>query len=174
MNIPSPFLINAALRRGAWSRSAPPCGSLLIGAVLTDVPLVMLSLGTYITARMEAGQDTSMVMRAAFDERYFRDPLWIVAHNVFHAPILLVLVLAFLWRYRHHPGSWWRWALWLFAGCAVHSLIDLATHYDDGPPRFFPFAWAIRLHRPISYGDRRHYGSQFVVFEIGLDAALVA
>lgn len=79
----------------------------MIGAVLTDVPLVMLSLGTYITARMEAGQDTSMVRRAAFDERYFRDPLWIAAHNVFHAPILLVLVLAFLWRYRHHPGSWW-------------------------------------------------------------------
>ena len=64
--------------------------------------------------------------------------------------------------------------MWLFAGCAVHSLIDMATHYDDGPLLFFPFAWAIRLHRPISYWDRRHYGSQFVVFEVGLDAALVA
>ena len=41
------------------------------------------------------------MMRAAFDERYFRDPLWIAAHNVFQAPILLALVLAFLWRYRH-------------------------------------------------------------------------
>ncbi len=158
MNTPSHFLINAALRRGAWSLSAPPRRSFLIGAVLPDVPLAILSLSTYITARMEAGQDTSMVMRAAFDERYFRDPLWIVAHNVFHAPILLALVLAFLWRYRHLTGSWWRWALWLFAGCAVRSLIDLATQYD-GAVSFFLFAWTIRLHRPISYWDRRHYGS---------------
>jgi hypothetical protein len=69
MNTPSRFLINAALRRGAWSRYAPPRRSFLIGAVLPDMPLAMRSLGTYITARMEAGQDTSMVKRAAFDER---------------------------------------------------------------------------------------------------------
>lgn len=62
----------------------------------------------------------------------------------------------------------------MFAGCAVRSLIDLATLYDDGPVIFFPFAWTIRLHSPVSYWDRRHYGSQFVVFELVLDAALIA
>jgi hypothetical protein len=174
MNTPSHFLINAALRRGAWSRHAPPRTPFLVGAVLPDVPLAVLALGTYLRARLDGVRDTGAVMRDAFDERYFRDPLWIAAHNLFHAPALLVIALVFLWRYRHPPASRLRWAFWLFAGCAIHALIDLATHYDDGPLLFFPFAWTIRLHSPVSYGDRRHYGSQFFVFELALDAALVA
>lgn len=174
MNTPSHFLINAALRRGAWLRHAPPRTPFLAGAILPDVPLALLALGTYLRARLAGGRDTGAVMGDAFDERYFHDPLWIAAHNLFHAPLLLALALALLWRHRHRPASRWRWAFWLFAGCAVHTIIDLATHYDDGPVIFFPFEWAIRLHSPVSYWDRRHFGGQFFVFEVGLDIALIA
>ncbi len=170
MNTPSHFLINAALRPGARSRHAPPRTPFLVGAVLPDVPLAVLALGTYLRARLDGVRDTGAVVRDTFDERYFRDLLWIAAHNFFHAPLLLAL----LWRHCHLPASRLRWAFWLFAGCAAHALIDLATHYDDGPLLFSPSAWTIRLHSPVSYGDRRHHGSQFVVFELALDAALVA
>ncbi len=173
MNTPSHFLINAALRRGTRSRHALPRTPFLIGAILPDVPLAVLSLGTYLRARLDGGLDTGAVMRDAFDERFFREPLWIAAHNLFYGPLLLAVALVLLWRHRHRPASRLRWAFWLFAGCAVHTLIDLATHYDDGPVIFFPFEWTIRLHSPVSYWDRRHFGSQFFVFELCLDAALL-
>jgi len=171
---PSHFLINAALRRGTRSRHALLRTPFLIGAILPDVPLAVLSIGTYLRARLDGGLDTGAVMRDAFDERYFREPLWIAAHNLFHAPLLLAVALVLLWRQRHRHASRLRWAFWLFAGYAVHTLIDLATHYDDGPVIFVPFEWTIRLHSPVSYWDRRHFGNQFFVFEVGLDIALIA
>ena len=50
------------------------------------MPLAVLSLGTYLRARLDGGLDTSAVMRDAFDERFFREPLWIAAHNLFRRP----------------------------------------------------------------------------------------
>ncbi len=173
MNTPSHFLINAALRRAYPARHDLPGAPFLLGAVLPDVPLTLLAVGTLCYVRLTGGRDTGAVLSDAFDNRYFHDPLWIAAHNLFHAPTLLALALGLLWPYRRR-ASWLRSAFWLCAGCAVHSLIDLATHHNDGPLLFFPFEWTIRFQSPVSYWDRQHYGGQFFVFEVSLDLLLLA
>lgn len=63
--------------------------------------------------------------------------------------------------------------LWFVFGCMMHSVIDIFTHYYNGPVLFFPFGWHTRLYSPISYWDKVHYASQFVYFEIGLNLVLL-
>lgn len=55
----------------------------------------------------------------------------------------------------------------------VHSVIDILTHFDDGPLLFFPFDWHMRFYSPVSYWDKAHYASQFFYFEIGLNIVLL-
>jgi hypothetical protein len=58
-------------------------------------------------------------------------------------------------------------------GAGIHTVIDIATHVDDGPLLFFPFNWSYRLQSPISYWDPEHYGLIFAPLEHLLDVALI-
>ena len=69
-------------------------------------------------------------------------------------------------RFRH-------WLFWFFAACFVHSVIDILTHAMDGPLILFPFNWSLRFQSPVSYWDPAHYGTQFTIFELTLDVALL-
>ncbi len=42
--------------------------------------------------------------------------------------------------------------------CLLHSMIDVATHFDDGPVLFWPLDWSTRFASPVSYWDDDHYG----------------
>jgi hypothetical protein len=55
----------------------------------------------------------------------------------------------------------------------IHSVIDVITHYDDGPVLFFPFDWHTRFHSPVSYWDRAHYAGQFIWVELGINVVLL-
>ncbi len=86
---------------------------------------------------------------------YFNNPLWIVSHNLFHAPfVIAVLFLVSVLAERH--GLRWGPALrWLALGLALHSAVDILTHHDDGPLLFFPFDWRYRFPARSATGTVR-------------------
>jgi membrane-bound metal-dependent hydrolase YbcI (DUF457 family) len=175
MNTPSHLIINAALRRwaSAGGRRSAPSGAFLLGAVLPDIPLWLLWTGTYAYYRYVLADQTVSPMDPLFDRLYFTDPRWIAGHNLLHAPLILLGVLALCWRWRQAAGSRGHWWFWFAAGCLVHSVIDIATHHTDGPVLFFPFDWHYRVQSPVSYWDPQHYGREFAIVELLLDLALL-
>ncbi len=165
--------MTAALRR-AWKHQPPPAGACLLGSVAPDIALYLLSLGGAIHFRYLLGWSAEATWRHLFDTLYFHNPSWIAAHNLLHSPTVLSLALVVLWRLQGLPQTSRRWLRWFLAACLLHSFVDVLTHVDDGPLLFFPFEWTIRFESPVSYWDSRHYGTQFAVLELTLDACLVA
>jgi membrane-bound metal-dependent hydrolase YbcI (DUF457 family) len=112
-------------------------------------------------------------MNSAFNDLYFNNPWWIAGHNFLHSPTALIICAIFLWRFLDKPNTRGHWWLSFVFGCMVHSVVDIFTHYNDGPVLFFPFDWHTRFHSRISYWDKAHYASQFIYFEIGLNLVLL-
>ncbi|MCU0492802.1 MAG: metal-dependent hydrolase [Chloroflexaceae bacterium] len=108
-----------------------------------------------------------------FDDFYFNNPWWIASHNFLHSPTLLLIFLALLWPFRARSGTRRYWLFWFFAGCLLHTALDIPTHVRDGPVIFFPFDWHYRFQSTISYWDPRYFGREFTVFEIGLNIVLL-
>jgi len=155
-------------------------GWLLLGSVMPDVPLILIFFGTF-AADLLAGNSfapgdegavesyTGYLFRYAF----FEDPWVKLAHNLFHAPLMILLYIAlgyWLWK-RSSPsqrqrGQKWGAALfWFGCACALHTAIDIPVHYDDGPLIFFPFDWETRFYGPISYWEQGRGGEWFAIFE---------
>lgn len=164
--------MTAALRKRC--RRVPiPTFAFLLGSVAPDIPLYLLSIGSAFYYRFIVGLSAERTFRHMYDTMYFENPGWIAAHNLLHAPALLLIALAVLWRYYRTLGSAQRWLFWFLVACLFHSVVDIATHVDDGPVLFFPFDWTMRFHSPVSYWDRRYYGTQFAAFELALDLVLL-
>ncbi len=146
-----------------------------LGGVTPDLPLLLLTAWTMLRApSLEAAHDH---MHWAFDN----DLLWIVAHNVPHSLIVLGVVAllgGFCWQ-QGRSGSndtltrRGAWLLWFSLGATLHSLVDIATHVDDGPRFLVPLSFEVRLAGPISYWDPAHGGDLFRVFELSLIALLI-
>lgn len=175
VNTPSHLVINAAARKWATTdgQRTIPRGAFLLGAVLPDIPLWLLWTGTLAYHRVIRGETSYPVWSEAYDRLYFSDPLWLAGHNLFHAPAVLLIGLALLWRFRSSPGTPAHWWFWLLAGCLVHTALDFPVHVDDSPLLFFPFEWSVRFHSPVSYWEPRYFGREFTVFELLLDLALL-
>lgn len=133
MNTPSHFLIHAAIAKGASNPNLVR-SAFLWGAVAPDIPLTTLSIISPLYFRSQ-GMPLNEAMRYIFDTLYFTNPWWISAHHLFHGPLLLLAYALLLYPLRKYRIS--RWLLWFVAGCALHSFIDILTHYDDGPLVFF-------------------------------------
>ncbi|HBE19492.1 MAG TPA: hypothetical protein DEG17_24615 [Cyanobacteria bacterium UBA11149] len=172
MNTPSHFLMTAAINKGLPKVPIAKSGFLL-GSIAPDMPLWILSLGGIAYYHWFKGWSLNQTFNYLFDKLYFENPFWIGSHNFFHAPILLILALGFLWRYRQNIGSLYHWFFWFFAACFLHSIVDIFTHADDGPLLFFPLEWTIRFNSPVSYWDPRYYGREFAIFELVLDVVLI-
>lgn len=155
-------------RRGARVHTR----AFVLGALLPDIPLFLLSLG-FLVKYVWLDPVPPDQRMALYDRLYFTHPLWIVGHNLFHAPPLLALyTLVGAWGRRR--GRPWGEALWWLAwGAISHSLVDIFTHHHDGPLLLFPFNWQLRFHSPISYWDPRHYGRIFAPLEHLLDLFLL-
>jgi LexA-binding, inner membrane-associated putative hydrolase len=194
------FVMTAVLNRAAKSREAnltqpaeqgstainrlPPVNSfwLMVGSVMPDVPLILITFGAiamdlWSGNRLEPGNEaaemhsyTGYLFRYAF----FHEPWVKLAHNLFHAPLLILLyglVGYWLWQQsgiqvaaqqRTKRGA----ALFWFAlACGLHTAIDIPLHYDDGPLILFPFDWQTRVYSPVSYWDPERYGRPFAIFE---------
>lgn len=172
----SHFLITAALARRGSERPGLPAlraGAFLLGSVLPDVPLMLLT-AQYMSSRIGVGRSPGQMFGSEYDALYFNDPLWISGHNLLHAPPLLGLYLLLgylLWRNGRRGGDL---LFWFAAGCALHAGVDILTHHNDGPLLLYPFNWHLRFNSPLSYWDPAHYGRQVSLAEHGMDLLIVA
>ena len=154
------FLMTAVIRRrlAAGQADVPPA-TFLLGSVLPDLPLVLLSAGFLLQRRCQGLE--AALCGDVYDSFYFNDPFWLAGHNLLHTPPLILLyALAGRWGMRHRH-RWGRPLLWLALGFALHSLVDILTHATDGPLLFFPLDWQTRFASPISYWDPA-YGGRLV------------
>lgn len=145
-------------RLSARGEEALPA-TFLLGSILPDIPLALLSAGFLLQRRCQGLE--AALCGEVYDGYYFGDPLWLTGHNLFHTPPLILLYfLAGRWGMRRGQ-RWGRPLLWLALGFALHSLVDILTHATDGPLLFFPFDWHTRFASPISYWDP-DYGGRVV------------
>ncbi len=173
MNTPTHLLLTAAASR-VVSRTTPVArGAALWGSVAPDLPLLLLSLGGLLWYRLYLGWPVDSVLTRLYDELFFRDPGWIVAHNTLQAPLVLGAGIALCRLLRARAPRLTHWWTWFLAACLLHSLVDVVTHHDDGPLLAFPFDWGTRFASPVSYWDPRHHGDAVWRFELALDAALL-
>ncbi|MCU0566525.1 MAG: hypothetical protein MUF49_07995 [Oculatellaceae cyanobacterium Prado106] len=84
--------LSQALPKVAIARSA-----FLLGSVAPDLALWLLSIGSMAYFRFIAGWSMTDTMRfpitPLFDELYFHNPVWLISHNLLHAPIILLVGL---------------------------------------------------------------------------------
>ncbi|MGF1498431.1 MAG: metal-dependent hydrolase [Elainellaceae cyanobacterium] len=164
MNTHSHFLMTVALDRTC--RRIPIVKSaFLLGSVAPDLPLWLLSIGGLVYYRYLLKWETAAAFHRMFDELFFQHPLWIVPHNLLHAPLVLLVGLGIVWPARRNIGSRSRWCFWFLLACLLHSGVDILTHVDDGPLIFFPFDWQTRFRSAVSYWDDRYYAQTFQLFE---------
>jgi hypothetical protein len=171
VNTPTHLLINWTVAKSIPEANAPS-SAVLLGAVAPDLPLYALSIGGIAWFRFVKGMPADEVQRHVFGNLFYNDPIWITLHNVLHSPLVLVVVLVFLYQ-RLEPGafaqSWWTW---FFASCLLHTLVDIPVHHDDGPLVFWPLNWTYRFSSPVSYWDTAHYGIQMMITEATLAVIL--
>jgi hypothetical protein len=142
---------------------------------LPDVPLLFLTLWYFREHGFGFGEH--------YDRLFYDDPVWLISHNVFHAPLVALAIAilgAALWYARRDGGttstpgnapgrSAFAAHLLSFAfAIGLHSILDIFTHNDDGPLLLFPFDWSVRFSSPVSYWDPEHYGNIFMPIDLGL------
>lgn len=103
---------------------------------------------------------------------FFRDPVWIVAHNFFHAPLVLAAIGGLGIWLRRQGNRWAQPLIWFALGAGLHTVIDIFTHTSDGPLLFFPLNWSYRFPSPVSYWEGST-GRFFALFEWILDGSLL-
>lgn len=171
----SHFLMTAVTDRRLKNQGVQvPTKAFLLGSFMPDIPLYILSLWFIIYYQfINPLEGNSEVFSHHYDALYFGNSLWIIGHNVFHAPLMIVL-WATLGGMAYKKGKAWGQSLvWFALACGLHTFIDILTHYDDGPLLIFPFNWTIRFSSPLSYWDPAHGGIPFTTFEHILDVFLI-
>ncbi|MFZ1397390.1 MAG: metal-dependent hydrolase [Candidatus Promineifilaceae bacterium] len=176
MQTPSHFLVTAVLAHKApFRHHTIHKSALLVGSILPDLPLLLLTIGYEIYFRWFATPPTDgSIMEYLHFDLFFNDPAWIISHNFFHSLVINGALLSI--------GYWgmqrkWRWArplFWLSVSTLFHTIIDIFTHHSDGPLLFFPLNWDYRFASPVSYWETAYYGRQFAIIEYALDGLLIA
>jgi membrane-bound metal-dependent hydrolase YbcI (DUF457 family) len=152
----------------------------VFGSFMPDVPLYVIGAGFIAWTRWlapalgVAAVPGEHIFGSTFDTLYFTHPFWIVSHNLLHAPFNLIVLGLLGWWGQRTGKPWGAALLWFALGCGLHSIVDILTHYDDGPLVFFPFNWSYRFQAPVSYWDPRHGGRVFGPLEHVLDLGLAA
>ncbi|MEZ4708255.1 MAG: hypothetical protein R3A44_13675 [Caldilineaceae bacterium] len=175
----SHYIVTAALNR-VWKKreqgggplmlagyTLPPVKTapLMLGSILPDIPLILLSFGAIGYDRMHGiemsfDNDPAHSLTAWLFDYAFFNVWWVKAlHNLFHAPLMVLAYLGigyWLWR---RGRAWGASLFWLAVACLIHTAIDIPLHYDDGPLLLFPINWTLRFYSPVSYWDPRRYGN---------------
>lgn len=173
VNTPSHLLITASLQKATRHRWTLPTSALLWGAVAPDLLLIVLSVLVGLHHVLLLGMGPAVVAERLFDDYFFNNVWWMAAHNLLHAPLVLLGGLALCWRQRFANAGLRSWLFWFFAACLLHTAIDIPLHSHDGPLLLFPFEWTVRFESSVSYWDPEHYGGLVFGFEIVLDTLLV-
>lgn len=162
MQTQSHFLITAVLGDRLKARNIDVSGkAVLLGSVLPDVPLLLLTIGYAVYRQTDPVLAEEFIFGPTYDALYFENPWWMMGHSLFHSPVMIALYAAIgYWALRLGHG-WGRPLLWFAAGCGLHAFIDILTHVNDGPLVFFPFNWSFRIQAPVSYWDPQYGGRIF-------------
>jgi len=141
MKTPSHAIINLAI----LGRTQHSELNLLIvtGGILPDIPIFLF----YFWAKYIARLPEATIWSKAYYEPFVQN---IVA--LFHS----IPLAGIGWLIAYYLG--WPSVQILFVSTILHSLGDLPVHNDDAHRHFFPFS-NYRFISPISYWDRKHYGS---------------
>lgn len=173
----SHLLMTAVVGERLKKRNVPvSTKALLLGSILPDLALFVLTAWFVAYYRFMApqGLPNDNVFGALYDEYFFHHPAWIVSHNFFHAPLILV-ALGTAGYLGAQQGRRWGWPLvCLMVGCGFHTTVDIFTHHHDGPLLLFPFDWQTRFAAPISYWDVRYGAGIVAPLEHTMDLAIVA
>ena len=162
MITPTHVVTNALFARRSAKSAGPSTRRILadglsrrwfvLGGLAPDVGLYALTAGAALFYPTVRGLSLQETFTLAFDDLFFNEPLWIIAQNTLHSPVVLgglTAVAALLSKKR----------LLNFAlGCLLHTAMDIPVHHDDGPLYLFPLNWNLRFHSPVSYWDPAHYG----------------
>lgn len=159
-------------RRAPWLRLR----TVFLSSLLPDAPLFVLTIWYFFVHGFGFG--------ARYDDLFYNEPLWIISHNMFHAPLVIASIAAaglVLWfaKRRHSPVGASRRdgnneakggavLLSVAFGTGLHSLADVFTHHDDGPLLLFPVNMELRFSSPVSYWDPEHYGLVVLAIETAL------
>ncbi|MEM6527659.1 MAG: metal-dependent hydrolase [Chloroflexota bacterium] len=170
-------IINAALGKQLEKRGVRPMyWALVLGSLMPDVPLTILTFNYWYNIRGElgAGASPEQLFGERYDALYFSDPVWVTGHSLMHAPLMIALWMLIGWFFGFRQGKkWGQWVFWFAVGNALHSLLDIPTHAGDGPLLLFPFDWSLRYDSPVSYWDPAYYGRIFAPLEHLLDLLLI-
>ncbi|HEY9299002.1 MAG TPA: hypothetical protein VIQ31_22130 [Phormidium sp.] len=141
MKTPSHAIINLAI----LGRTQHSELNLLIvtGGILPDIPIFLF----YFWAKYIARLPEATIWSKAYYEPFVQN---IVA--LFHS----IPLAGIGWLIAYYLGP--PCVQILFISTILHSLGDLPVHNDDAHRHFFPFS-NYRFISPISYWDRKHYGS---------------
>jgi hypothetical protein len=150
MNTPSHTILNLALLTDTLSN--PLTGSILVGAILPDLPIFTLYIWAKGIRRLPGQQIWSETYYSSF---------WQTWVNLFHSIPLAILGILI-----GHAYGWHALEL-LFGSALLHDLLDLPVHHDDAHKHFFPLH-EFRFISPISYWDPRHHGQIVAGVEIML------
>ncbi len=163
-------LVGDFLRRRTRVRLKP----LLAGSVLPDVPLLLLTFGWFLyRSWLDPLAPGEHIYGPRYDALFFEHPVWVVAHNLLHAPFVIaaiVFVGTWLERKELDRGST---LVWFALGCALHTVADILTHVEDGPLVLFPFEWDTRIQGLVSYWNPNHHAGVVRRVEALLDLAIV-
>lgn len=171
MITPTHVVINVGLSR--WGKDHPFFADrtrrrlFILGGLAPDVGLYALTVGAtayFVTVR---GSSVGESLTLIFDDLFFTEPVFVIAHNLLHAPLMILglYVAGTAWsrRGRARLGG----GLKAFAlGCAVHTALDIPVHHNDGPLLAFPFNWSLRFNSPVSYYDPAYYGNIIAPLDI--------
>lgn len=173
MNTPSHLLTVAGLDRLLYKRWRIFHTPLLIGSIAPDIPLYFLCIGAGLYYHYLKGWSFDRIFNHVFNDLFFNNPVWITLHNFPHSPLVLGIIILWLWPHRQQENTWQRWLFWFTWGCLLHTALDIPTHVDDGPLLFFPLNWHYRFASPISYWDERYHGATVARIEFVMDVILV-
>jgi len=159
---------------GRWiaARTRGRTAALLAGSVAPDLPLLVLTL-MFWSARPDVGPGTDVLFGAAYDTLFFHHPVWVVSHNVLHAPLVLASLAGIGWAARRAGKNWGAGLVWFAVGCAAHSALDIAVHRDDGPLLLFPFDWETRFTSPVSYWQAEYHARWVAGIEHTVDVMVL-
>ncbi len=172
MMAPSHFLMTAALRK-ALPKIPMVRSAVLIGSIAPDIAFYVLSAGSFFYFQNVLGWPRNEIPRHIFGTLYFEDPVWIACQSLLHSPLSLLCGLFVIRLLKARLSHFSKWMQWFLMACLLHSFVDIATHYNDGPVLFWPLNWTFRFSSPISYWDRDHFGREFRTFEFIFDLSLV-
>lgn len=163
MITPTHVVINVGLAR--WSKTRKIFADrstrrlFILGGLAPDLGLFTMAAGTTTYLVLGRGWSAGQSFETIFGDYFYSNTAFVVAHNLLHAPLVLLGLYAAgaaVRRSRPRVGA----GLKAFAvGCAVHTALDIPVHHNDGPLLLFPFEWSVRFNSPVSYYDADHYGS---------------